>query len=101
MVAMTGKMVDLRWMTFTGVFICMGGMFLMAAFAMYRQTSPKKRRAGHAPERDPFIRGDTTNKLLPIPATDDFVSSVTEATTNLLVNLPAEHSASVRRKFGK
>ena len=105
MIAMTGKMVDLRWLTFTGVFLCMGGMFSMAAFAMYRQTRPKKRKRVRAALTDSLERADTTNKLLPISAADDFIPSVTDATTNLLtpsaVNIPSEHSAALDRKSGK
>jgi hypothetical protein len=101
MVAMTGKMVDIRWLTFAGVFACMGGMFLMAAFAMYRQTSPKKRRSRPTAPPVSLDRAGTTNKLLPI-GQNDFVPSVTESTTNLLATPSAvanasEHSSGLTR----
>lgn len=101
MVAMTGKMLDLRWLTFTGVFICMGGMFLMAAFAMYRQSRPKKRRSQRSTLPVSLDNAGTTNKLLPL-GENDFIPSVTESTTNLLatpsaVITPSKHSPDLTR----
>lgn len=89
MVAIMGKMIDMRWLVFTGVFICIGGMFLMAALAMFRETRPKKRTPRQVPEPAPLTRADTTNKLLPI-GENDFIPSVTDATTNLLKTPNAE-----------
>ncbi len=83
MLALAGKMFDMQWLTFTGVFICLGGMFSMAAFAMLPQTRPKKRKPRQVPEPAPLTRADTTNKLLPL-GENDFIPSVTESTTNLL-----------------
>lgn len=83
MIAMTGKMLDVRWLTFTGVFITMGGMFFVAAYAMLRQSRPRKRKASRAPRPDSLSPAETTNKLPPLAATD-FITSVTEPTTDLL-----------------
>lgn len=82
-VAMTGKMLDLRWLTFTGVIVSIGGMFMMAASAMYRQSRPLKQKIPHTPQAETSFRADPTNKLLPL-GENDFYPSVTEATTNLL-----------------
>jgi hypothetical protein len=83
MIAMTGKMLELRWLTFTGVFILMGGMFLLAILAFLWETRPRKRNTAPSPQEQPLSPADTTNKLLPI-ADNDFIPSVTERTTDLL-----------------
>ena len=89
MIALAGKMLELSWLTFTGVFIAVGGMFLMAAFSMIRQPRPQRGGANipktlptARPESEPE-RAGTTNKLLPI-GENDFLPSVIENTTELL-----------------
>ena len=83
LISMAGKLAELRWLTFTGVFVMVIGIFLMAAFGMMRELRPRKRREAHFQKPEPVLRADTTNKLLPIPD-NDFIPSVVEGTTNLL-----------------
>lgn len=83
LLAMTGKLVDLRWLMFAGVFISVGGMFFIPAFTLLRQSRPRKRKATQLQQPDFLTPADTTNKLLPLGDTD-FIPSVTEETTNLL-----------------
>ncbi|CAN5368764.1 hypothetical protein BH10ACI2_BH10ACI2_19290 [soil metagenome] len=93
MVAMMGKMVDLRWLIFAGVFILIGGMFLIATLSMLQQSRPRKRKVVEVhPPAEP-LRADTTNKLLPI-GENDFIPSVVEGTTDLLKTPVANSSAS-------
>ncbi len=84
MVLMTGDMLGLRWLAFIGLFIMIGGMFLIAAYGLMRQTRPRKRKPAQPPQPATVERVDTTNKLLPVGANDDFIPSVAEPTTNLL-----------------
>jgi hypothetical protein len=82
LVSVTGDMLGLRWLAFTGLYIMIGGMFLVAAYGLMRQTLSRKRKQ---PPRPPTVeRADTTNKLLPIAANDDFILNVTEPTTERL-----------------
>lgn len=81
--AMTGKLFDLRWLIFTGVFIMLGGMFLVAAYALVRETRPRKRKRKAVERPDPTLQADKTNKLLPL-GDNDFVPSVVERTTDPL-----------------
>ena len=83
LIAMTGKLVDMRWLIFAGVFISVGGMFFIAALTSLRQSRPRKRKANQLQQPDFLTPADTTNKLLPLGDTD-FIPSVTEETTNLL-----------------
>jgi hypothetical protein len=86
MVAMAGKMADVRWLTFTGIFAVLIGMFLMAAAGMMREYGagkPRRRSTPPRPKAGMPLPADTTNKLLPVGETD-FIPSVTEHTTNLL-----------------
>lgn len=84
MITMTGKMLDLRWLAFTGFFIIIGSLFSAAALSLWRQTRPRKRKTVSSPQPESFERADTTNKLFPLGANDDFIPSVTEPTTELL-----------------
>ena len=81
--AMAGKLWSVKWVTFTGVFIMIGGMFLIAAYGLLRQSRPRKRKAKPVAPPEPLLRADTTNKLLPI-GDNDFIPSVVEPTTELL-----------------
>jgi hypothetical protein len=91
--AMAGKLWSVKWVTFTGVFIMIGGMFLVAAYGLLRQSRPRsKKRKPFAPP-EPLLRADPTNKLLPI-GDNDFVPSVVEPTTDLLKNPVASRSIS-------
>ncbi len=83
MVALTGKMLDLRWLTFLGVFSSISGMFLMASLGMMRQSRQRKSKPTRTPEAESQLQAQTTNKLLPI-GENNFIPSVTESTTNLL-----------------
>jgi predicted nucleic acid-binding Zn ribbon protein len=83
MLAMSGKLFDQRWLTFTGVFIMMSGVLIVAVYALMRQLRPRKRKPASPPQPAAIERADTTNKLLPV-GDNDFIPAVTEATTNLL-----------------
>jgi hypothetical protein len=81
--AMAGKLWSVKWVTFTGVFIMIGGMFLVAAYGLLRQSRPRSRKRKPLPPSEPLLRADTTNKLLPI-GDNDFIPSVVDPTTELL-----------------
>lgn len=84
LLAMSGKIADLRWLLFAGVFLSIGGMFLIAALSILRQSRPRKHKAIVSPQRSESLSpADTTNKLLPI-GEFDYIPSVTENTTDLL-----------------
>ena len=83
LVSLAGAMVELRWLIFAGVFIMIGGMFLIAALSMLRQSRPRKGKPNPVQHQIDFEQADTTNKLLPI-GNNDFIPSVTEGTTELL-----------------
>ena len=84
LVAMAGKLAELRWLTFTGAFIKVVGLFCMAAYGMVQQSRPRRsRKPFRTVQPAELSKADTTNKLLPI-GDDDFIPSVTERTTNLL-----------------
>lgn len=89
MIAMTGKLIDLRWVIFAGVFVSMGGMFSIAALGVLRQTSPGRSKRTPIQQPNSLSPAETTKKLSPIGDLES-VPSVTEATTNLLdENIPA------------
>ena len=81
--AMGGKLFGVKWITFTGLFIMIGGIFLVAAYGLLRETRPRKRKAKPVAPPEPVLRADTTNKLLPI-GDNEFIPSVVEPTTELL-----------------
>jgi hypothetical protein len=94
MLALTGKMMELKWLTFTGVFIAIGGMFLIAAYSLVSQSLPRKRKPAAPIERVAELeRADTTNKLPPIRE-NGFIPSVVEDTTDLLATPVSRGSAS-------
>jgi hypothetical protein len=83
LLAMGGKIFDVKWVIFTGLVIMMSGVFFVAAYGLLRQSRPRKRKAVQSPQPESLSPADTTNKLPPIAA-NDFIPSVTERTTNLL-----------------
>ena len=87
LVSVTGGMLELRWLTFTGIFIMIAGMFSVAASTFLRATRPKNNiqnlRTLSKILPATVEKADTTNKLLPI-GSNDFIPSVTEGTTDLL-----------------
>ena len=87
LVAMGGKLADMKWLIFAGLFIMFSGIFAIAAFALIRQTRPRRRAPAAVPE---MLRADTTNKLPPLDP-NDFIPSVVDETTNLLAT-PASRS---------
>ena len=92
--AMAGKLFELKWLIFAGLFIMIGGIFLVAAYGLLRETRPRKRKAKPSPQIEPELSpADTTNKLLPI-GENDFVPSVVERTTDLLKNPASGQSTS-------
>jgi hypothetical protein len=97
-VSVTGGMVELRWLKFTGVYMTLlgfialvGGNLILQQVAETRRNwriadARAKRRRSAPASGDPqtLERADTTNKLLPV-GEDDFVPrSVVENTTELL-----------------
>jgi predicted nucleic acid-binding Zn ribbon protein len=96
LIAMGGKMWNVKWLLFAGLVLTFTGMFGIAAFGMLQQTRSRKPRR----MRDPLVRqpqllkADTTNKLPPI--SDDIIPpSVVDDTTELL-KVPARSNSSDR-----
>lgn len=95
LLALAGKMADLSWLVFAGVFISIGGMFMIAAIPLLRRSGPPKRKAATSQQPESLTPAVTTNKLLPI-GENDFIPSVTERTTELLkqpANRPHDRSS--------
>lgn len=82
-VAMAGKILDMRWLSFTGLFIMICAMFGVAAYALVRETRPRKRGTRQPMKPQAIEQANTTNRLLPI-GDNDFIPSVTDRTTDLL-----------------
>jgi predicted nucleic acid-binding Zn ribbon protein len=88
LVAMFGKMFDMRWLAYLGLVILLTGAFVIAVYAFLKDTRPRMRARRPVDELQPagpasIEKADTTNKLLPI-GEQDYIPSVTEKTTNLL-----------------
>jgi hypothetical protein len=86
MVAIFGKMFDMRWLAYLGLAVMMTGAFVIAAYGFLRETRPHRRaHPGIAPPvvRTSVEKADTTNKLLPV-GNDDYIPSVVEESTELL-----------------
>jgi predicted nucleic acid-binding Zn ribbon protein len=87
MVAMFGKMFEIRWLAYFGLAILMSGAFVIAVYGFLRETRPRRRiaarPAGSSTAQLSVEKVDTTSKLLPL-GEDDFIPSVVENTTNLL-----------------
>jgi predicted nucleic acid-binding Zn ribbon protein len=86
MVAIFGKMFEMKWLAYTGLAVMMTGAFLIAAYGMIRETRPRKSRPPALKAKSPVVsveKVDTTNKLLPIGQAD-YIPSVVENTTDLL-----------------
>ena len=90
LVSMGGKLADMKWLIFTGLLIMFSGIFGIAAFALIRQTRPRRRESVPISEMPVTLRADTTNKLPPLDPSD-FIPSVVDETTELL-NTPAARS---------
>lgn len=85
LIAMSGKLIDLRWLIFSGVFISIAGMWTVVAIPLLRRSRPKKARDTSYLQPESLPRADTTNKLsLPVGENDFVPSSVVEGTTELL-----------------
>jgi len=86
MVAIFGKMFEMKWLAYLGLVILLTGAFVFAIFGFLFDSRPRRRAASpanfRAPERS-IEKADTTNKLLPVGETD-YVPSVIEKTTELL-----------------
>jgi hypothetical protein len=91
LVAIFGKMFEMKWLAYLGLVVLFTGAFIIAAYGLMRETRPRRRKAA---QREPAERAemttppslekaDTTNKLLP-PTDPDYIPSVVEDTTNLL-----------------
>lgn len=83
LLAMGGKIFDVKWVIFTGLVIMMSGVFFVAAYGLLRQSRPRKFKARPSQHPEILSPADTTNKLLPLADTE-FIPSVTERTTDLL-----------------
>src|SRR6185369_7488 len=72
LIAMGGKLWGVKWVLFSGLIIMFGGMFAIAAFGMFRQTRPRRRKPLSTPQsqQPEILAADTTNKLLPIGHND-------------------------------
>ena len=91
LVAMFGKMFEMKWLSYLGLVVLFTAAFIMAAYALLRETRPR-RRPGAVPDPGTLSieKADTTNKLPPMSG--DFVpSSVVENTTELL-EVPVKRS---------
>jgi len=87
----SGDMASLKWLKFTGVFIAIAGMFSLAAASILLSMPKSGRRKPKKGLQPPALeRADTTNKLLPI-GENDFVTSVTENTTDLLQTVESKY----------
>ena len=89
LVAMSGKMWDVKWLLFTGLIFAFTGMFGIAAFGLMQQGGRRQRpRPTVKPvqQRPEMLKADTTNKLPPI-GEDAAIPSVVDDTTELL-NIP-------------
>ena len=89
LVAMGGKLMDSKIVVFAGTFVMIATALLGLFGAHLLSVRARQRRkrtniAKKATEPELLPRADTTNKLLPIANTDDFIPTVTEATTDLL-----------------
>ncbi|MFM9903861.1 MAG: zinc-ribbon domain-containing protein [Pyrinomonadaceae bacterium] len=83
LLSFAGKMTEVRWVIFAGVFLSVLGMFVLAATSLLRPSRLRKQRSDRNAPPVTLERADPTNKLLPV-GDNDFVPSVTENTTNLL-----------------
>ena len=88
LIAIAGKMIDVRVVLFLGVLISITGMFVTAAFPLLR--SALKRRVSAPLQPDAPPNAPTTKKLSPIGDFEYIPASVTEGTTNLLKE-PVNH----------
>ncbi|MFL6373871.1 MAG: hypothetical protein ACJ73D_04305 [Pyrinomonadaceae bacterium] len=99
-IGVTGGMVDLRWLKFTGVYIMLAGFLSLVAgspilerivetrtrWRRLDEAKAIKQRSASSGSSPNLSRADTTNKLLPVPEQDFIPSppSVTEHSTELL-----------------
>ena len=87
LVAMFGKMFEMKWLSYLGLVVMFTGAFIIAAYGFLRETRLRKRAKNRSDNfQIPTLsveRADTTSKLLPV-GEDNFIPSVVENTTNLL-----------------
>src|SRR5436190_3829988 len=76
LIALSGKLIDLRWLVFAGVFISIAGMFTIAAISLLRNSGTRKIRPVPSHQPGSLTPAGTTNKLLPI-GENDYIGSVT------------------------
>ena len=85
LIAMFGKMFEMKWLSYIGLVILMTGAFAIAVWAFLKDT-PLRKHVRHAVgpvQAPPIEKAGTTNKLLPVGARD-FIPSVSENTTDIL-----------------
>src|SRR5262245_51080701 len=80
LVAMFGKMFDMRWLSYLGLVVMFTGAFIIAAYGFLRETrlrrrAPRTDRKLAQPSPIELERADTTNKLLPV-GDADYIPSV-------------------------
>jgi len=88
MVAIFGKMFEMRPLAYLGLAVLLTGAFIFAVYGFLRETRPRRRsmRKPVAPTPQVSVeKADTTNKLLPV-GENDFIPSVVENSTELLKN---------------
>lgn len=100
LIAMGGKLADSKLIVFAGAFMIVATMLfgVLGAYLVAMRPRPRLKRtsiANNPAEPELLQRADTTNKLLPIANADDFIPTVTEATTDLLT-VPASNRSEVR-----
>lgn len=85
MVAIGGKMFEMKWMAYLGLAVMMSGAFIIAAYGFLRETRPRRQavNANGVASHEPIEKASTTSKLLP-PTDSDYIPSVIESTTELL-----------------
>mgnify|MGYP003576308745 CR=1 FL=1 len=88
MVAIFGKMFEMRPLAYLGLAVLLTGAFIFAVYGFFPETRAEKRsmRKPVAPTPQVSVeKADTTNKLLPV-GENDFIPSVVENSTELLKN---------------
>lgn len=84
--ALFGRMLDLQWLLFIGVFAMLAGLFGLVVVAYIWEARSRRRTPAEAQQPVAIERADRTNDLLPMGG-DDYipnVASIVEFTTKRL-----------------
>lgn len=86
--AISGKMFEMKWLSYLGVAVMLTGPFAALVFIFLNATRPRKRAPGRTdtPSEAPgeIEKAPTTRKLLP-ETYENYIPSIVEDTTDLLV----------------